>query len=116
MGQIRLASRLDAALDDLLAPFRQNESTAYIALEFLISPGVLASIPPGSKFARALADAEGSINRQGLDFWQPPASIARMIEVIRQAISGANDEVAKAILLSLLQETDPACIASVSFE
>ena len=116
MGQIRLASRLDAALDDLLAPFRQNESTAFIALEFLISPGVLASIPPVSKFAWALAEAEGSINRQGLDFWQPPATIARMIEVIRQAISGASDEVAKAILLSLLQESDPACIASVPLE
>lgn len=116
MGEIRQNYRLETALTDLLALFRADESTAFLATEFLIHPGILENLTRGSKFARALEEAERSINKQGFDFWQPPQPVSQVIEAIRYAIARATDTEAKAILLSLLQETDPACIASVPFE
>ena len=116
MGEIRLNYRLETALNDLLALFRADESTAFLATEFLISPGIQEHLTPGSKFAKALDEAERSINKQGFDFWQPPHTVSRVIEAIRYAIARATDTEAKAILLSLLQETDPACIATVSLD
>ena len=116
MGEIRLNYRLETALDDLVALFRADESTLFLASEFLISPGIQENLTRGTRFARALEEAERAINKEGFDFWQPPETLSRMIEKIRYSIARATDSEAKAILLSLLQESDPACIASVPLE
>jgi hypothetical protein len=113
MGEMRLDYRLETALTQLIQQFRANESTALIASDFLILPGILDHLKPGTKLGRVLDLAERSINEQGFDFWQPPETVARMIEVLRAAIAPATDAEAKALLLSLLRDNDPACIASV---
>ena len=113
MGEIKLNYKLDTGLNDLVALFRANESTLFIASEFLISPGVQENLTRGSRFALALQEAEREIYKLGFDFWQPPGTLARMIETVGHAISMATDAEARAILLSLLRENDPTCIASV---
>ncbi len=114
MGQTKLTHRLESALDEIVAMFRNDDSTLYIAFEFLVSPGILSNLTMGSKFARALQEAETSVPKQGFNFWEPPQAMRQIVETVRAAVQRADgDSEAREIILSLLRDSEPQVIASV---
>lgn len=116
MGEIRLTSSLSSALDEIIGLFRNKDSAAYIASEFLISSEIQQTFDRRSKFGRALLQAEESVNEHGFQNWQPPRGLSEIIGKLRAALGPTDDEAARRILLSVLSENDPLVIRDVSLD
>jgi hypothetical protein len=95
--------------------FLRDEPTAYIASEFLLAPGIYDTVKPGSKFARALTLGERSIARQGFDWWQPPAALAKLVEITRNELARKPTRSEKIqVLAELLSQDSPTFLQKLT--
>ncbi|NOX73368.1 MAG: hypothetical protein GXP03_07025 [Alphaproteobacteria bacterium] len=109
-----MTNSLKSTLSRLVQLFREDQSTDYIASEFLVSYEFSERVPEGTKFARAYALGEDSIKKDGFDWWKAPKALTSIVEFTRREIERADDEEAARILESLLDERDPQFLAKVN--
>jgi len=99
------------AIARLKAMYAEDQPTGFIALEFLVSPEVLASAQPGSILSRALSEGERGIPRQGFAWLGVDNQLARIVELTRHEIQQSGD--ADRILTELLTEPTPSYLQTL---
>lgn len=94
-----------AAISRLKEMYRDKEPTDFIAMEFLVSPEILASAQPGSVLWRALRDGEAKIPENGFEWLGTDNRLARIIELTRREIDGGRN--VDEVLTVLLTDPEP---------
>lgn len=108
MIELRMSRAAELSFNEVLELFLEDQPTALIAEEMLVSFGVLQTMLPGTKFHRAFKAAEQAYG-QSREFWQgTPDSLGTLIDLTRHAIRRAESEAEKRLILfRLITEASP---------